>query len=160
MSRVSPTTELCLGLRTNAPARCIVEDGRIEAVVLRGDGSHPVTGEREVWVVDFRAQDSGDLPEHLISILARWAYHGHSPGSTLECLLANDLMGFIGRADDQDKIWVSALARFLHQRMPSESHGSREKVQAWAQGGARAYREKHGAAGYDELVLLQAGSAS
>lgn len=56
----------------------------------------------------------------------------HIPtGSFLRAVLENDLMEAVARADDDNKISLVAICRYVYNEMPVRCWGSRAKVRAW-----------------------------
>jgi hypothetical protein len=58
---------------------------------------------------------------------------GEAPccGDFLRAVLSNDLMGAVGRADDDNLRALPAIASYIYNELPGNCHGSREIVSAW-----------------------------
>lgn len=68
--------------------------------------------------------------------LDRFAQDRIPPGDFLTCVVENDLMGAMSRADADNLFNLPAICAYVYNEMPSPCHGSREKVRAWLQTGA------------------------
>lgn len=76
------------------------------------------------------------IPAHMYGGMKRYILHGIPPGSFLTAVLSNDLMGALGKADEDNRVALHAYGMFLYNDAPSPCHGSPEKVRAWiAKGG-------------------------
>jgi len=64
-------------------------------------------------------------------------------GGCLRAALANDMLGFIGRADVDIMQEAKDIARFIECSIPPEARGSYEKVRAWEDGGNRAGKRRY-----------------
>ena len=71
------------------------------------------------------------VPSHMHGGIKRYTLQGIPPGSFLEALLSNDLMGAFRRADDENQRAMFGWACFLYNHVPSECYGSPEKYRAW-----------------------------
>ena len=95
---------------------------------------------RDEWTLDMkglgRAGDS-QIPDHMVEPIEAYVQYGRPVGGFLTALLSNDLTGSVARADDTNRQALPAYAMLMHCRLPSQCHGSREKVDAWLQ----AHRE-------------------
>ena len=56
---------------------------------------------------------------------------GRPLGGFLTAVMENDLMQAMGRADEGNRIGLHAICGYIYMEIPSECHGSREKVEAW-----------------------------
>ena len=72
-----------------------------------------------------------EIPELTRGALLRYVNDGLRPGGFLTCVLSNDLMGAISRADVFNQKALLKICQFIYNEMPSNSHGSREKVENW-----------------------------
>lgn len=71
------------------------------------------------------------IPEDMGESLVRYTVDHVSTGQCLAALLSNDLFDFVGRADPDTIEATVALVKLVYNHMPSSSHGSRAKVEAW-----------------------------
>jgi hypothetical protein len=67
--------------------------------------------------------------------LALYITHGIEPGSFLSAVLTNDLMGALGRADDQNVRLLREYGMILYNDSPSGCYGSPERFAAWIKAG-------------------------
>ena len=65
--------------------------------------------------------------------LERWRDHGIYPGNFLTAVLENDLIGSLGRADEENLANLPAYGAYLYNEMPIGSHGSKEIMRAWSE---------------------------
>jgi len=72
-----------------------------------------------------------EIREEMKAALDRYAEDGVPLGDFLTSLLANDLMGARGRADDGNRRDMDQLCMYVYNEMPSTCHGSYEIVKAW-----------------------------
>lgn len=77
--------------------------------------------------------DYGVIPEHCRGGMKRYIEHGILPGSFLQAIICNDLVGAAGKADDINVFCLINYANFLYNHMPSEAWGSKERMLAWEQ---------------------------
>lgn len=82
------------------------------------------------------------LPDHMRGGMRRYIEKGIPPGSFLEAVLSNDLMGALAEADATNRHALPAYGRYLYNDVPSACHGSSEKVEAWIGTGGLAGREQ------------------
>ena len=76
------------------------------------------------------------LPDHLRGGMERYIDHGIVPGSFLWACIANDFIGAVCGADSETTTeQLRNVAHFLHNETPTESHGSRQRLEAWAESG-------------------------
>ena len=52
-------------------------------------------------------------------------------GGFLTTVMENDLMGAMARADVYNRASLHAICGYIYMEIPSDCHGSREKVEAW-----------------------------
>lgn len=71
------------------------------------------------------------VPEHLRHGLAFYLAHHIQPGHFLIAVLQNDLIGAIGRGDDNSIAGLKALVVFLYNGAPATAFGTPEKVDQW-----------------------------
>jgi len=69
------------------------------------------------------------IREDLYGALERYYNHGIMPGSFLTSFLENDLCGAFGRADIINSANLKNIVGYIYNHMPSNSWGSREKVE-------------------------------
>ena len=58
----------------------------------------------------------------------RYVEHGIECGGFLTCVLQNDLMGAMGRADDSSRENLFAICEYIYNDIPGNVHGSPEHV--------------------------------
>ncbi len=75
------------------------------------------------------------LPNHMQDGMRRYIEKGIPPGSFLEAVLSNDLMGALAKADATNQYALPAYGRYIYNNVPSACHGSSEKVDAWIDAG-------------------------
>lgn len=63
--------------------------------------------------------------------LDAYAREHHPIGDFLTAVLENDLMGAMGRADEDNLLNMPAICAYVYNEMPSRCHGSVEQVDAW-----------------------------
>lgn len=66
-----------------------------------------------------------------IETLDNYHVHGYHPGDCGRALLANDLFGFMGRADEDTIANILPITRHIYNRLDARCWGSYEKVDAW-----------------------------
>lgn len=73
------------------------------------------------------------LPEHLHQPIVRYILHRLRPGHFLSAVLANDLMGAVGRAGDGEADQLGRLVQFFYncEAVPGNCWGSPEAVRQW-----------------------------
>ena len=71
------------------------------------------------------------IPVRMMAPLLRYVEHGIQPGHFLMAVLCNDLIGAVGRADDENLRNLPAYVGYLYHEMPSVCWGSPEIVRAW-----------------------------
>ena len=71
------------------------------------------------------------VPIHMWGGVKRYFLEGGYVGHFLMALFANDLMAAFAHADDVNAAAMQDWCRFLYNHVPSDSHGSPEKVAAW-----------------------------
>ena len=77
------------------------------------------------------------LKSDTIEALERYAGHHIETGGFLRAVLENNLMEAVARADDNNIKVLREICQYVHMGLPSECHGSPEKVKEWLN--ARAY---------------------
>ena len=70
-------------------------------------------------------------PQDIKEALNRYVHKGYEPGSFLLAVLSNDLMGAFNRADDGNLEAMPHIMAYVYNEIPSNVHGSREKVKAF-----------------------------
>lgn len=73
------------------------------------------------------------IPEHLLVGLIAWGKKEHPVGHFLTAVLSNNLFEAVSRADEESMRSLRHIVRFIYNEMPSQCHGSPEKVKAWQQ---------------------------
>ena len=83
------------------------------------------------------------LPAHMVQSMIDYFEHGYHPGDFLSAVLANDLVGAIGRADEKNKYRLHDYVQWLYWEAPGRPFGwgSYEAIDEWVEA-ARLEREK------------------
>jgi len=63
--------------------------------------------------------------------LENYLEHKIAPGHFLTAVLTNDLMGAFGRADMGNINAMHAIVKYMYNRMPMGSYGSKENFEQW-----------------------------
>jgi len=71
------------------------------------------------------------IPETTMGALERYVQDHISTGGFLYSVLTNDLMGAMAKADYANQLALSAICKFVYNRMPIDAWGSDEKIRAW-----------------------------
>lgn len=71
------------------------------------------------------------IPEHTQAGLDRYINHRIRPGSFLVAVLSNDLFEAVSRADLENQAALADIVKYIYNKLPSGSHGSIERVDAW-----------------------------
>lgn len=71
------------------------------------------------------------VPELYVEPLYQWVYHAVKPGTFLESILRNDLMGTMGKSDPKNRQFVFDICRFLINEAPYMCFGDDEHFEAW-----------------------------
>lgn len=83
------------------------------------------------------------LPDHMKDGVSMYILQGIEPGGFLMSVLANDLKGAAGRADNLNRTRLFEWASFIVNYMPASSQGSIEEVNRWiSHRGAEGLYEK------------------
>lgn len=77
-----------------------------------------------------------DLPikRETLEALALYQDRGIMPGGFLTAVLENNLMRAFGAADSYNRASLFQICFYIYNSMPSDCHGSRDKVTAWIDG--------------------------
>ena len=75
------------------------------------------------------------IPPHMWGAVRRYVNQGISPGSFMTAVLENNLTQAFCRADDINTQYMRNWADFVYNHMPSNCHGTPEKVAAWLERG-------------------------
>ena len=75
--------------------------------------------------------DYSALPHHMRLGARLYLEDGISPGSFLHIVLANDLVGAWGAADEDNRAALSTWAEWLHNECPKSAWGSYAVVRRW-----------------------------
>ncbi len=70
-------------------------------------------------------------PVHILDGIWRYATDRLPPGSFVRAVLENNLMEAMGRADEMSLAGLFEIVRYVRWEIPSNCHGSPEKVTAW-----------------------------
>ena len=71
------------------------------------------------------------LPDNLKLGLNNYFVHHTKPGGFLTCVICNDLVGAVMRADPQSMVYMKPLMEFMLNEVPAKSWGSPERLKAW-----------------------------
>ena len=71
------------------------------------------------------------VPVHTQSALTRYVDQGLYPGSFLESVLCNDLIGAVIKADGYNRDALVEIVRFVINELPETAWGSAEDMAAW-----------------------------
>jgi len=71
------------------------------------------------------------LPERMRGGITRFLDNGVVPGSFLQAVFENDLVGAVGKADDENVTLLWHYADMLYNAFPVDCWGSPEAVQDW-----------------------------
>jgi len=71
------------------------------------------------------------LPEAMREHARAYIEERHPVGGFLRAVLENDLVNAFGRADPENRAAMADWALWLWNDIPSQSWGSRAKVEAW-----------------------------
>ena len=74
------------------------------------------------------------VPPHLLEGLREYALHHRPVGKFLTCVLSNDLMGAIGRADEASLASIRGITLYVYNALPGKCWGSPETVRKWLDG--------------------------
>lgn len=75
------------------------------------------------------------LPPHMRGAMQRYIENGIAPGSFLTAVLCNDLMGALGKADDENRHVLHSYGTYLYSYAPGGCHGSPDLVKEWVSKG-------------------------
>ena len=85
--------------------------------------------------------DFNKIPEHMQETARRYIERGYRGGDFFNALVSNDLMGAVGKADDENRDAIWKWCSFLYNEAPSSCFGSPEIVAAWIDRGGIMGRE-------------------
>lgn len=71
------------------------------------------------------------IPSHMHGAVRRYFFDGIAPGSFLTAVLSNDLMGALGKADDDNRNALPGYGAFLYNYVPADSFDSPACVKEW-----------------------------
>lgn len=71
------------------------------------------------------------LPAYLRGGMYRYIEFGVPPGSFLTAVLTNDLREACARADDNNRVRLWEIVRWLHNEAPAPCWGSPQKMSDW-----------------------------
>ena len=75
--------------------------------------------------------DPSLIPSRIIEAMRGYVEDGTPTGSFLAAVIANDLMGAVGRADDDNIRVLRSICGYVYNKFPRGSHGSREIYKNW-----------------------------
>ena len=75
------------------------------------------------------------IPAHMQASLIDYVNKGVIPGDFLQAVLANDLVGAVGRADGHNLPLLPQYVRWLYSKAPVICTGSRQAIKEWAAAG-------------------------
>lgn len=79
---------------------------------------------------DFTRYSSG-VPEHTVDGLLRYVLYGVPPGDFLRAVLENKLIQSLGRADEENRATIFAIANLVYNAIPTKCRGSEDIVRDW-----------------------------
>ncbi|MBM61924.1 MAG: hypothetical protein CL484_03110 [Acidobacteria bacterium] len=79
--------------------------------------------------------DYSRLPANMRGGMQRYLEQGLRPGGCLTAILANDLLGAVGRADETTLAGLWSICAFIHSHAPGNAYGSYEAVDEWCKAG-------------------------
>ena len=82
------------------------------------------------WVFEYNGT-TFVIPERMRGGLTRYKNSGICPGDFLLRVLENDLVGAVGKADDENIKNLPAYANYLYNHLPSNAWGSKKVVEHW-----------------------------
>lgn len=71
------------------------------------------------------------IPQYTKNAIDKWVSKGIRPGSFVEAVLSNDLMGAFAKADDTNMYYMLDIIRYVYNEIPADCQGSKEKFKAW-----------------------------
>ncbi len=71
------------------------------------------------------------IPEYTKEAIDRWVAKGIRPGSFVQAVLSNDLMGAYAAADDTNREHMFDIVRYVYNEIPAECQGSKERFRDW-----------------------------
>ncbi len=79
-----------------------------------------------------------NIPAHTQGALTRYVTQGCLPGGFLTAVLANDLIGAVSQADEQNRAALAEIVKFIYNRLPSAAQGTPDEqaefaASVWAQ---------------------------
>lgn len=77
--------------------------------------------------------DYDKIPDETKEELSRYAWQRFQPGGFITAVLANDLMGAIGRADHDNIQCIPEICSYVYNVMPANCHGNMGIVNDWLQ---------------------------
>jgi len=72
------------------------------------------------------------IPERILHALKAWNNRAQWPGDFLRCVLSNNLMGAMGRADAECKRCLPEICMYVYNCMRGDCHGSPERMHEFA----------------------------
>lgn len=75
--------------------------------------------------------EQANVPGHIWSGLLEWIRRGRKPGHFLTCLLTNDLLGTVNRADGLNMVALKETTTWLQNCAPATCHGSQSAFNKW-----------------------------
>lgn len=92
------------------------------------------------WALNRAKEKLDTLPEWSRGAMIRYLEYGIDPGHFLRAVLANDLVGSFGQADEDNRREMFAYANFVYNYIPCAACGSRDAVDKWmATGGFNGF---------------------
>ena len=75
------------------------------------------------------------VPPLILEAINHYVWYGRKTGGFTECVLCNDLLGAIARADETSLAAIRPICMYVYNAVPSPCHGSREAVAAHLKAG-------------------------
>jgi hypothetical protein len=85
--------------------------------------------------------DWGLIPQYMQGGLRRYLTQGIAPGSFMEAVLSNDLMGALKRGDATNMHALPSYGAFFYNYVDSDAYGSPENYRDWITHRGAAGRE-------------------
>lgn len=77
------------------------------------------------------------IPEDIKQKLDEYAETGCGVGGFLSCVLANDLFGAVGQADDDNVQCIPGIVHYIYNYLPASCHGNKKYVKQWQDRGGQ-----------------------
>ncbi len=92
--------------------------------------AHDLNPQQQQWLAEMRSLFH-TIPERMRERIAAYVLYGARVGSFLQAALADEFSNAVCCADDENLAAITGWAKFIHNVIPGQSHGSRAAVAAW-----------------------------